>query len=101
MKAIVVHSVSGRAARMIARHRQEKPVFALTNRATTKQQLALSWGVQTILVPTCRTLDQLIQTTSRIMLKAKLIKRGEYIVLVTGQPVGKSGGSNLVKLHQV
>ncbi len=101
VKAIVVHSVSGHAARMISRHRQEKPVIVLTNRASTKQQLALSWGVQTLLIPTCRTLDQLIQTTSKVLLKAKLIKTGEYIVLVTGQPVGKIGGSNLVKLHRV
>ncbi|EKD78215.1 MAG: hypothetical protein ACD_41C00389G0007 [uncultured bacterium] len=101
VKAIVVHSVSGHAARMIARHRPKKSVLVLTNSVHTRQQLALSWGVQAMVIPTCRSLDQLIQITSRTLVKQRLVKRGDYIVLVTGQPVAKIGGSNLVKLHLV
>lgn len=101
VQALVVHSVSGQAARMIARHRPQKPIIVLTNSANTQRQLVLSWGVQALLIPTCKSLDQLIKTTSQILKKAKLVKAGQTIVLVTGQPVGKSGGSNLIKLHTV
>ncbi|MFA6475026.1 MAG: pyruvate kinase [Patescibacteria group bacterium] len=101
VRAIVVHSLSGHAARMIARHRPAKQVITLTNNAATKHQLALSWGVDTILIPTCHSLDQLIKLTTTALKKAKVVKTGDFIVLVTGQPVAKSGGLNLVKLHQV
>ena len=57
--------------------------------------------MQTLQLPTYRTLDQLIQNTGKALVKAKLVKTGDYIVIVTGQPVAKSGGLNLVKLHQI
>lgn len=101
VKAIVVHSLTGQAARLIARHRPSKPVIALTASTQTQRQLALSWGVQALVLPRCRTLDQLIAKSSVALVRAGLVKKGDQIVLVTGQPVAKTGGSNLVKLHTI
>lgn len=101
VKAIVVHSLSGQAARMIARHHPDKPIIALTNNPSTQRQLAMTWGVDTLVLPTSKNLDTLIRSTTDILKKTKRAKKGDYIVLVTGQPVGQTGGSNLVKLHQL
>lgn len=101
VKAIVVSSLSGHAARIVVRHRPDRPVIALTNSEHTLRQLALSWGVQAILLPSCRTLDELIHSSVIALKKRKLVKTGDNIVIVTGQPVARSGGVNLVKLHTV
>ncbi|HLD21818.1 MAG TPA: pyruvate kinase, partial [Patescibacteria group bacterium] len=45
-KAIVVASVSGFTARMIARHRPENAVYVMTNNDKTHYQLSLVWGVE-------------------------------------------------------
>jgi len=101
VKAIVVNSLSGHAARIIARHRPNRPIIALTNSEHTMRQLALSWGVQAILLPSYRTLDKLIHASVVALKRRKLIQSGDTIVIVTGQPVARSGGVNLVKLHTV
>lgn len=101
VKAVVVHSLTGQAARLIARHRPSKPVIALTASVQTQRQLALSWGIEALVLPRCRTLDQLIAKSSAALVRAGLVNRGDQIVLVTGQPVAKTGGSNLVKLHTI
>lgn len=101
VRAIVVHSMTGQAARMIARHRPSKPVIVLTNNAQTQRQLALSWGTQAQVIARCRTLDELIRASEKLLRKTKQIRSGDQMVIVSGQPVGQSGGSNLVKIHVV
>jgi len=101
VKAIVVNSLSGQAARLIARHRPEKLIAVLTNHRLTQQQLTLSWGVEAYLVPTCRTLDKLLQQSVKIMKQRKLVSPGDKLVLVTGHPVGKTHGANMVKLQEI
>lgn len=101
VKAIVVHSLTGHAARIIARHRPSKPIIAFTNSHYTQRQLALTWGALATVIPPCRTLDQLIRTSERLLLRTKQMRAGDQIVVVSGQPVGRSGNLNIVKLHSV
>ncbi len=101
VKAIIVHSLSGQAARMIARHRPSKPVIALTNTVITQRQLAISWGVEAMVIARCRTLDQLIKRSEQLLKRARNLRSGDQIVVVSGQPVGRTGATNIVKLHVV
>ncbi|MDP3970746.1 MAG: pyruvate kinase [bacterium] len=101
VKAIVVNSLSGRAARMVVRHRPETTIAVLTNNQRTQNKLALSWGIQALLLPKCKTLDELIRKSVTLMKNSKLVKAGDNIVLVSGHPVGTSEGVNMVKLHSI
>lgn len=101
VKAIVVNSLTGRSARMVARHRPETTIVVLTNDDRTVNKMALSWGTHAYKLPKCKTLDELIRKSVNAMKKNQLVKAEDNIVLVTGHPVGKSQGANLVKLHAI
>lgn len=45
-KAIVLASISGFTARLMSHFRSEKPLYVVTNNATTFNQLSLVWGAQ-------------------------------------------------------
>lgn len=101
VKAIVVNSLTGRTARLVTRHRPETIIAVLTSNIRTQNKMALVWGAVAFVMPNCRTLDELIKKSVRLMEVSKLVKSGDNIVLVTGQPVGKAGGANMVKLHAI
>lgn len=101
VKAIVVNSLSGHIARMVARHRPETTIVVFTNNANTQRKLALTWGVVAYVLPKCKTLDELIRKSVALVKTMPYVKTGNNIVLVTGHPVGKPRSANLVKLHTI
>jgi len=100
-KAIVVATNSGYSARMISRLRPETRIIALVNDEIIKRQLNLSWGVFSLNMPKCKNVSEIIDKSIKLVKKNKLVKKGDLIVIVTGQPVGKKKNMNLVKLQEV
>ncbi|HLM83799.1 MAG TPA: pyruvate kinase [Candidatus Bathyarchaeia archaeon] len=100
-KAIAVASVSGRAARMIARHRPEQKILVMTNNEKTHNQLALVWGVASFVLPDCKDLDELIDISVETIKKNKLLKKKDKIVIVAGRPHVKKEHMSLVKVEEI
>ena len=101
-KAILVATSSGYTARMISRHRPEESVIlAIANYEQTYRQLALSWGVEPFISISCRNIDQLIDASINFITDRKLVKKGQKVIIVTGQPVGRPGKMNLIRVHVV
>lgn len=100
-KAIIINSVSGRAARLVSRYRPEAEIIVLTNDERTRQRLALVWGVYAYLLPSCKTLDSLIKKSLSLVKKIKLVKKGQRLVIITGQPFAQEEGVSLVKVQTI
>jgi pyruvate kinase len=100
-KAIVVATNSGYSARMISRLRPETKIIALVNEERVKRQLNLSWGVFSLNMPKCKTVSEIIDKSIKLVKENKLVKKGDEVVIVTGQPVGQKHNMNLVKLQEV
>ncbi len=100
-KAIVVASLSGFTARVIARHRPEQNLYVMTNRKKTHSQLSLVWGAQSFILPDCRDLDELIDRSMEVLRKNKLFKKKDKVVIVTGRPHVKREQMSLVKVEEV
>ncbi|OGI25022.1 MAG: pyruvate kinase [Candidatus Moranbacteria bacterium RBG_13_45_13] len=100
-KAIVVASVSGFTARMIARHRPEQNFFVMTNNEKTQNQLSLVWGAESFILPDCRDLDELIDKSLETVKKNKLLKKGDRVVIVAGRPHVKKEHMSLVKVEEI
>jgi pyruvate kinase len=98
---IVAFSELGTTARLLSKQRPTAPIISFTPFEPVRQRMALYWGV----LP--HTMQQIDQTDERIheaerRLKAEgLAKTGERIVILSGTRIGKPGGTNLVKLHEV
>jgi len=100
-KAIVVLSRSGFSAQLISRHRPDTKIIALVAEDVIKRQLNIVWGVQAYKVAVKRSLDGLIKQTVQLIKKNKLVKKGSNIVIVTGQPVGRSKHANLMEVYKI
>lgn len=98
-RAIVAASYSGRTARMIARYRPETSITVLTDHPKTERQLALVWGVYSNAIPKAANVDALIASAVKLVSKKGIAKKGEKIVIVTGQPVASHENMNSLKVH--
>ncbi len=99
--AIVVASVSGFTARMVARHRPEQKILVITNNKKTHNQLTLIWGVESFVLPDCATLEELIDSALGLIKKQKLVKKGERAVIVAGRPHVAREHMSLVKVEEI
>ena len=99
--AIVVFTSTGSSARLVSRDRPPVPVYAITPHEATARQLSISYGVIAMLAPDVSNTDQMMTQMDRMLLEQKILKTGELVVFVAGQPVGRPGSTNLMKLHRL
>jgi len=99
--AIVVFTSRGSSARLVSRCRPPVQVYAITPHDTTARQLSISYGVVPMLAPDVSNTDEMLAQMDRILVEKGLLKKGELVVFVAGQPVGRPGSTNLMKLHRL
>ena len=101
-RVIVGATDSGFTAREVA---HERPAMAsivmLTPREKVQRQMCLIWGVQSFLVPIVKTYEKLLALMIDTAKEHKLIKKGEKLVIVTGEPLGLRENLNLVEVKTV
>jgi pyruvate kinase len=97
--AIVVFTTSGRTARSISRYRPPVPVFAFTQSAAVARQLAVSFGVHTVLAPVVSNAEAMLDQMERMLLDNGWLRVGDNVVFVAGSPIGDIASTNLMKLH--
>ncbi|WP_329312052.1 pyruvate kinase [Streptomyces sp. NBC_01262] len=97
-KALVAFTQSGDTARRLARYRVPQPVIAFTTSALTRNQLALTWGVTTIVVPHVETTDEMVRICGSEMLKLKEYGEGDTVIITAGSPPGIPGTTNMVRV---
>ncbi len=100
-KLILVASLSGDTGRVVSRYRPELPIVVATDAERVRHQLNLSWGVVPFILPRCNTVEELVDRSIGYLKRAKMVKKGETIIVVAGEPVGSSGGVNLVEIKTV
>ncbi len=99
--AIVAFSEQGLTARLISKQRPDAPVIAFTPFEAVRQRMALYWGVRSYTMPQLQQSDARVDEAERRLKTEGLVKTGEKIVILSGTRVGQTGGTNLIKLHQV
>ncbi len=99
---IVAHTLSGQTARLMSRSRPSTPIVALTPSERTLHRLSIAWGVESLLIPGHEEdLMEAICRGDRELLKAGLAQQGDMVIVSAGVPAGKSGGTNMMKIHRV
>jgi pyruvate kinase len=99
--AIVVFTSTGSSARLVSRYRPPVPIFAVTPHDTTARQLAVNYGVIPVLAPDVSSTDEMLGQMDRVLVEGGFLRRGQLVVFLAGQPVGRPGTTNLMKLHRV
>ena len=98
---IATSTWSGYTARQVARERPRLPIVALTPNESTRRRLALSWGVQSLLIPQYASTDDMLDLVSDALRASGWAESGDVIVVSGGIPVGGGGKTNFLKVHQL
>ena len=99
--AIVVFTASGSSARLVSRYRPPVPIYAITPSEAAARQLAVNYGITPILAPDVSSTDEMLRQMDVLLVQHGVLKPGELVVFVAGQPPGRAGTTNLMKLHRI
>ena len=98
---LVAFTQSGDSARRMSRLRSVIPILALTPEVSTAHQLALTWGVEPIVIPPAKHTDEMVKQIDSALLDSGRASIGEYIVIVAGSPPGIPGSTNAMRVHRI
>ena len=98
---LVVFTTSGDAARRLARTRSKIPMLAFTPLGETRSRLALTWGIETFLVPPVEHTDEFAYQTDSILLSLGRAVEGDQVIIVAGSPPGIPGSTNALRVHRI
>jgi pyruvate kinase len=99
-KLIAVFTESGLMARRLSPLRPDQRIVALTSTREVMNELALIWGVESVLTPQSRSTEELLKIGEHALLQADLVELGETIVVMAGRLSGL-GLSSSVTLYTV
>ena len=66
-----------------------------------RSQLALSWGVETFLVPFVSHTDEMVKLVDGALLDIGRLEIGDLVVIVAGAPPGIPGSTNAMRVHRI
>jgi pyruvate kinase len=101
VKALATFTQTGETARQLAALHPGQPLLAFTVDARVRSQLALSWGVETFLVPSVQHTDDMVDQVDFSLLSIGRLKVGDRVVVVAGSPPNTVGSTNLIRVHEV
>jgi pyruvate kinase len=100
-KAIVALTKSGATALWTSRYDSGVPVYAITPEPRSARKMALYRGVTALLADESSDRDNALREAEDLLLSRGIVKNGDMIVLTVGEPMGKSGGTNTMKIVRV
>src|SRR6266480_710079 len=99
-RVTAVLTESGLMARRLSALRPEQRIIALTNSREVQNELALIWGVESLIVPRADTTEELLKLGEKTLMESGAVERGEMIVIMAGRLSGL-GLSSSVTLFTV
>jgi pyruvate kinase len=101
VSALAAFTLTGNTAQRLAALHTRLPILAFTTDPRVRSRLALSWGVETFLVPTVTHTDDMVGQVDFSLLSIGRLKEGDRVVVVAGSPPNTAGSTNLVRVHEV
>ena len=100
-KFLVAFTKSGDSARRMSRLRSPIQILALTPDPATYNQLALSWGVESMIVPMVSHTDEMVKQVDTLLVESGRGVVGENVMIVAGSPPGIPGSTNAMRVHRI
>ena len=101
VKYLVTFTQSGDSARRMSRLRSGIPLLAFTPEHAVRNVLSLTWGVQSYEVPSVGSTDEMVHQVDQTLRANGLAEDGDYVVVVSGAPVGVAGSTNSIVVHKI
>ena len=102
VKAIATLTESGSTALWMSRLNCGVPIYALTAQTATRYRCALYRDVYPLMVKYVGSdREELLAEAEKVLVENGVVQDGDLIVLTIGEPIGKSGGTNTMKIVKV
>jgi pyruvate kinase len=102
VKAIASLTESGSTALWMSRLNAGVPIYALTSQTNTRYRCALFRDVFPMMIRYIgHDREELLREAERVLVDQKVVKEGDIIVMTIGEPIGKAGGTNTMKIVRV
>ena len=96
---IIVFTHSGSSARYVSKCRPGTPILAVTTNVRVARRLNLLHGIQSLVMDLAHDTDGMLNSAAMATMASGLVRPGDRVVFVFGQPVGVPGNTNTVKIH--
>lgn len=93
-KAIVCLTTTGKTAKLISSFRPKARLIALTDQLPVLNRLELIWGLQTLIVPSYHSVEDVVEQVQKLLIEYGLAKGGDKIILTWGWPIRDSAKTN-------
>ena len=99
--AVVTFTRTGGAARLVSSYRPPVPILGVCDDERTWRQLALVWGVYPVLFQGEPTYEGMLNFARGALLKQRMGKPGQRIVLTAGVPFHVAGTTNMLRIEEL
>lgn len=101
VKAIVTGTVTGHTAKTVSAFRPEAKIIAVSHDETTRNQLALVWGVEPLIVKATVNFNTFFEHVMEEIRTGNGLRKGDKVVMIVGTTAGVSGTTNTIKIATV
>jgi len=102
VKAIAALTESGSTALWMSRLNCGVPIYALTSRTVTRYRCALFRDTYPLMVKYVgHDREELLAEAENVLVRNNVVQKGDLIVITIGEPIGKAGGTNTMKIVRV
>jgi pyruvate kinase len=101
IKAVAAMTQSGKTVQYMSRMPGTVPIYALSSEVETRRRVTLFRGVYPINFRGEPDPEKALHMAEDELLKRGAVQNGDYIVLTIGEPFGKAGGTNTMKIVKV
>lgn len=100
-KVLVAFTRSGFTAQLVSKFRPSVPIIAFTSDKAVLTQLSFYWGVVPHYMRPLSTIDQMLREVEKVLMREKIVRDGDRIVLIASSPLSTKRKTNFMKLHQI
>jgi pyruvate kinase len=101
IKAVAALTQSGRTALLMSRMAISVPIYAMSSVIETRRRVTLFRGVHPVRFKGARNPEKALHMAEDELIKRGVVQNGDLIVLTIGEPFGRSGGTNTLKIVKV
>ncbi|WP_171164531.1 pyruvate kinase [Usitatibacter palustris] len=102
VKAIAALTESGSTALWMSRLNCGVPIYALTSQTNTRYRTTLFRDTYPLMVKYVgHDREELLEEAEAVLVRSGVVAEGDLIVLTIGEPIGKAGGTNTMKIVRV
>ncbi len=101
-EAIITPTITGRTARLVARHRPQQGIVAVATSDLVVRELSVAWGVQAVGVPfPIQPGDDRLEAAVRAAYLGNAVRPGILVVVLAGHPIEGGEGFPTIRLVRV